>query len=392
DGARQESKAADKHGQEAGLKLLQLNSEIENLRKDQLGFEYQQGFKDGVTKWIDQTRVLVAKIGDTHGTDTARIHQVEEALNQIDLEAQRLVGQPSSTRERAQVVQSEISDLTGKLSKTLDLLVESRVQLEVNNFKIASLEENLRELESQLSLGVEELEPLQVQATQLGLRFEQPRELQIISIDLATIEERLKPLTHLSEEVEKMYRNYAGLYEDLRKKAEVVEHNRGEVLQELRGRLEKWRAIMEKLFEELSTRYDSLLSEVGAKGRIVLRPAREIEKSGLELYAGFKGNEPVSLDSLAPSGGERTVAIVAFLLSLQQYVESPFRAIDEFDVHMDPKNRETVTKLIYAAATSGDPNEYIAITPGEVALPEQGDVHVVVVQNVEGTSIVRELK
>ena len=79
-------------------------------------------------------------------------------------------------------------------------------------------------------------------------------------------------------------------------------------------------------------------------------------------------------------------------MSLQQYVESPFRAIDEFDVHMDPKNRETVTKLIYAAATSSDPSEYIAITPGEVTLPEGQDVHVVVVQNVEGISVIKELK
>src|SRR5947199_6894369 len=138
---------------------------------------------------------------------------------------------------------------------------------------------------------------------------------------------------------------------------------------------------MEKLFEDLSIRYDSLLAEVGAKGRIVLKPTKEIEKSGLELYAGFKGNVPVSLDSLAPSGGERTVAIIAFLLSLQQYVESPFRAIDEFDVHMDPKNRETVPKLIYAAATSSDPSEYIAIPPGEVTLPEGQFLDVLVVQN-----------
>src|SRR5437016_13431932 len=100
---------------------------------------------------------------------------------------------------------------------------------------------------------------------------------------------------------------------------------------------------MEKLFEDLSIRYDSLLAEVGAKGRIVLKPAREIEKSGLELYAGFKGNVPVSLDSLAPSGGERTVAIIAFLLSLQQSVESAFRATDEFDLHMDPITTANVT-------------------------------------------------
>src|SRR3989454_3352839 len=149
---------------------------------------------------------------------------------------------------------------------------------------------------------------------------------------------------------------------------------------------------MDKLLEELSTKYNTLLSEVESKGRIVIKASKDIEKAGLELYAGFKGNEPVSLDGLSPSGGERTIALIAFLLSLQQFVASPFRAIDEFDVHMDPRNRETVTKLIYAAAAETEATQYVAITPGHLTLPGNEHVHVVVVQNIEGSSIVKELK
>jgi chromosome segregation ATPase len=396
--AKTEHEISDKKSKEASLRLLQLNADLEKFRTEQLSLEHQRGFKEATNKWIEKTGELLKLTnkltgdkngGGESGTSNA---DLKRAIGELDVEARRLSQSSPLEAEHSGSLRNKIVDLTGQLSKDMDLLVESRVKTEVNKFKIAAMDEQMHELETQLRLGLEELEPLQVQASQLGPRFDTPREFQTISVDIATVEDRLKPLAHLSEDVEKLYRNYAGLYEDLKKKAEIVEQNRGEVLHDLRERLEKWRKIMEKLFEELSTRYDSLLAEVGAKGRIVLKPAREIEKSGLELYAGFKGNEPVSLDSLAPSGGERTVAIIAFLLSLQQYVESPFRAIDEFDVHMDPKNRETVTKLIYAAATSSDPSEYIAITPGEVALPEGQDVHVVVVQNVEGSSIVKELK
>jgi len=191
--------------------------------------------------------------------------------------------------------------------------------------------------------------------------------------------------------VEKMFKTYGDMYEDLRKKAEVVEQNRSEVLGELQERFERWKTVMGKLLEDLSARYSNLLEEVGAKGRIDLKSSKNIEKAGLELYAGFKGNEPVSLDSLAPSGGERTVALIAFLLSLQQFISSPFRAIDEFDVHMDPKNRETVSRLIHAASKTTDTSQYIA-TPGQLSLPSEEQVHVVVVQNVEGSSMVKELK
>ena len=148
---------------------------------------------------------------------------------------------------------------------------------------------------------------------------------------------------------------------------------------------------MGSLLGELSSRYDSLLEEVGGRGKIILKVSKDIEKAGLELYAGFKGNEPVSLDGLSPSGGERTVALIAFLLSLQQFISSPFRAIDEFDVHMDPRNRETVSRLIHAASKTEDSSQYIAITPGQLTLPGEDNVHVIVVQNVEGSSLVKEL-
>jgi len=394
--ARTEHDVSDKRSQEASRRLLELNAEIEKFRGEQLNLEHQRGFRAAATKWIERTREIIkltSKLNsDPNPSEVSVNADVRQAIVEIDEEARQLSRSSTLENEQSSNLRKSILDLTGELNKNIDTLVESKVKREVNSYKIAAMDEQIRELETQIRLGFEELHPLQAQASQLGPRFDTPREFQTISVDIATVEDRLKPLAHLSEDVEKLYRNYAGIYEDLKKKAEVVELNRGEVLHDLRERLAKWRTIMEKLFEDLSIRYDSLLAEVGAKGRIVLKPAKEIEKSGLELYAGFKGNDPVSLDSLAPSGGERTVAIIAFLLSLQQYVESPFRAIDEFDVHMDPKNRETVTKLIYAAATSSDPSEYIAITPGEVALPEGQDVHVVVVQNVEGTSVVKELK
>ena len=394
--AKTEHEVSDKRSQETSRRLLELNAEIEKFRGEQLNLEHQRGFRAAATKWIERTKEilkLTSKLNSDPNPSEASVNaDVRRAIVEIDEEARQLSRSSTLENEQSSNLRKSILDLTGELNKNMDTLVESKVKREVNSFKIAAMDEQIRELETQIRLGFEELHPLQAQASQLGPRFDTPREFQTIGVDIATVEDRLKPLAHLSEDVEKLYRNYAGIYEDLKKKAEVVELNRGEVLHDLRERLAKWRTIMEKLFEDLSIRYDSLLAEVGAKGRIVLKPAKEIEKSGLELYAGFKGNDPVSLDSLAPSGGERTVAIIAFLLSLQQYVESPFRAIDEFDVHMDPKNRETVTKLIYAAATSSDPSEYIAITPGEVTLPEGQDVHVVVVQNVEGISVIKELK
>ncbi len=82
---------------------------------------------------------------------------------------------------------------------------------------------------------------------------------------------------------------------------------------------------------------------------------------------------------------------MAFLLALQQFIPSPFRAIDEFDVHMDPKNREVISDLIISSAKKLKFEQYVAITPGQIKGLDE-DVHVIIVQNVGGSSTVSELK
>ncbi len=378
-----------------------LSRKLEQTREEQLKLENEKGYRLGATKWIGKLSELI-QIEKSSGAEPRQeassgsvlIVQgmtLGNALAELNTELDAIKVAESEAAKDYDEVKRILDETVGRVSTETDLLVRSRVKSEVSKFKLSLIEEETKELETQLRLGNEELGPLRSQASQLGSAFENPRDLQPISLDLVATQERLRPLAHLSDEVEKMYKTYGEIYEDLRKKATVVEQNRADVLGELRDRFDRWRGVIEKMLSELSEKYNALLSEVGGKGLIVLKASKDIERAGLELYAGFKGNEPVSLDGLSPSGGERTIALVAFLLSLQHRISSPFRAIDEFDVHMDPRNRETVSRLIYLASKANDSNQYIAITPGQVTLLGEENVHVIVVQNVQGSSLVKEM-
>ncbi|MBO0887652.1 AAA family ATPase [Candidatus Bathyarchaeota archaeon] len=385
--AREEVESAGKEHSKLSSEIEKLAHELDGIREEQLKLEHGRGFRSGALEWIRRTSTLIQSVASSQEND-----QLKQTLSDLEREQENISEIGKQSDAQISEVREKISQLSGTLTKRTDLLVESKVKSEVNNFKLSILAQEIQELEVQLRLGDEELQPLRTQALQLGPVFENPRELHDVTLELAAVQERLRPLAHLSEDVEKMFKSYGDIYEDLRKKAEVVEENRSKVLGELQERYGKWKELMGKLLEELTSSYAALLGEVGGKGRVVLKSSKDIEKAGLELYAGYKGNEPVSLDSLAPSGGERTVALVAFLLSLQHYISSPFRAIDEFDVHMDPRNRETVSRLIHAAAKTSESSQYIAITPGQLSLPDEQGVHVVVVQNVEGSSMVKELR
>ena len=293
-------------------------------------------------------------------------------------------------KEKITALSDKIADASGRLEDALTRLIDTNVEYEVSGFKRKLLTEEVADLQAQVRLAKEELDPMIASGEKEGGPVESPRKIFDIMLEIGAVEEQIKPLAALSEDVERMYSSYAKVYEDLKKKTEQVAVSRQEVLTELDKRLSRWRDVLTNFFEQLTARYGEILVTVGATGSIRLISSRDIEKCGLEIMVGFKGNKPTPLDAFTQSGGERSIAMMAFLLGLQQHITSPFRAIDEFDVHMDPKNRESVTKLIMSSAAAMKEGQYVAITPGQVNVTENS--HVVVVQNIGGTSLVSELK
>jgi len=309
-------------------------------------------------------------------------------LDRVRIETEEKVNR---VRERLQARETELHDLDARVEGELSRLIDARVDTQVLAFKRKMLSEQLADLEAQGRMLEEELEPLRANAEKMGSRFQNPRKISDIIMDIGATEEQLRPLAHLSEDVEKMYTSYTTMYEDLRTKTEQLARNRQEVIAEVEKRLERWKEVISAFLQSLEDHYNQILREVGAAGELRLTVARDIEQAGLDIMVGFKGVPPKRLDSLTQSGGERSIALMAFLLALQQNIASPFRAIDEFDVHMDPKNREVISRLIVSSAREVGNTQYLAITPGQVTVPDV-DVHVIVVQNVEGTSVVAEVK
>jgi chromosome segregation ATPase len=169
----------------------------------------------------------------------------------------------------------------------------------------------------------------------------------------------------------------------------VVAENRKKTLEEIKTRLQTWRNVMQSLLERVNLEYQKIMGQTLATGEVLLSNGHDIENAGLEILVGFKGGKPVALDAYTQSGGERTTATMSFLLALQQHVRSPFRAVDEYDIHMDPKNREMIAHILLSTIKDATA-QYIIITPSQITFAQQ-DVNIITVQNVEGKSIVREV-
>ena len=314
----------------------------------------------------------------------AKQNEMISMLEEFEKESKRI-------RKEEASIQKRLLEIEKNLDETLSEFIQSKINVEILTFKKNVFIEELQGLEAKVGILKEELEPISKEARGFGPRIETIRKPIDIVRDVALVKEQLRPLTSVSEDVEKMHESYTTLYKELKEKAEIVSRNRKITMVELSKRVNFWRGEINKFISELNVAYNDILVEIGATGHIKLMNEKIAEKAGLDMQVGFGGRHPVSLDSLAQSGGERSVALMAFLLALQQHIASPFRAIDEFDVHMDPRNREIISDLIVTSARRMEGGQYLAITPGQIKMADK-DVNIIIVQNIDGTSVISELK
>jgi chromosome segregation protein len=198
----------------------------------------------------------------------------------------------------------------------------------------------------------------------------------------------LAALGDVSEDIERMYESYSKLYLELKEKAQLVAENREKALEEVKTRMQAWRTVIQSLLDRVNLEYQKIIGQAQAVGEVKLANGHDMESAGLEILVGFKGGKPVPLDAYTQSGGERTTATMSFLLALQQHVRSPFRAVDEYDIHMDPKNRETIAEMLISMVKDANA-QYIVITPSQITFAEEANI--ITVQNVEGKSVIREV-
>jgi len=299
------------------------------------------------------------------------LEKEKEAGKKIDAEVNKREVGYQRTRERLERQLKSYYDLE---SKRLVLVDQTR-----------STRASIRDLEYRISKRREDVEQLVQNAEELSPRISSPRDLLELEKEISNIRGSLSELDEVPDDIEGVYKMYLSEFETLRQSLESIIGKREEMQAELRKGLGRWREIMNGYLEDINRDFNEILGEIGGRGRVRL-VGDDVRKVGLDIWIGFEGKEMISISTLAQSGGEKSLSTMAFLLALQRQIKSPFRAVDEYDVHLDPMNRNRVTSLLKSAVRR-DSKQYIAITPSQISRQDLEDAeNVVIVQSVEGKS------
>ena len=317
-------------------------------------------------------------------------------LQQLTLKNENLKQQIESSTQQlnsfgAQIsgAQEKMNNLNLETEKLSNEILDHKIRSALLNYQRQSLTKTVEKLKQELTVVQEEMDRAVKRAEEMGPQIVPMKTIEEILDEIRLTDGHIAALADVSEDIERMYESYSKLYLELKEKAKLVAENREKALEEVKIRMEAWRTVLQNLLEHVNTQYQAILSNALAQGEVHLINEHDIEAAGIEVLVGFKGAKPVPLDAYTQSGGERSTATVTFLLALQQHVRSPFRAVDEYDIHMDPKNREVIANLLVSSVQGLDA-QYLAITPSQVTFTRK-DVHIITVQNIEGTSIVKEM-
>ena len=288
-------------------------------------------------------------------------------------------------------LQPEITTTEDLIRRTTDSYVSFKVKAEVLSYRIRTTESDLHDLERNAREYRAELGKMAPDLEKAGSRIETSRQPYEVSEELKLVSAHIQKMQDVPDDAEKIYNDYSGNIEELKVKLAKLQDNKNSMLSELESLTVVWMKAKEDLVEAVDPPYQTVLSAADASGFIKFEQADAIEEAGLDLYVGFRGGAPTTLDPFTQSGGERSVALMAFILSLQARIVSPLRAMDEFDIHMDPKNREAMFKMILSQMKQREASQYIVITPSILTVFDRS-AHVIAVQAVHGASEVKELK
>ena len=357
-----------------------------------------QGLKERKERLESELKRLEAKLEEADlrherlkGQFDKMVDGLVEELGPLQEAARRLgYAMASGKEEDERALTTKFSKYLSKLKKLpdlADLLAEAKAKAEVLRFRVGQVKNEIRKVERDMMSAKSALEEAERAARLVGKRPETLRPFSEVEEEERTIKAQLKTIGTVAEEAEKAFLEFKKKMEEYKDKLEKVRENKAATLKEIAEKGREWRTTIRKLLKKIDAEFQTILETINAHGHVELINEEEPERAGLILKLGVKGLPLVPLDVHTQSGGEKSATVMAFLLAIQKHVVSPFRAVDEFDVHMDPVNRELFFKAIHSYFKGEGEVQYVIITPGHPPFYDP-DVHYIMVQKtVKGSEV-----
>ncbi len=373
---RQALESADSHRQERLVELRQRLADLEGEEAaQQAAWEALTRRKQEISARRDQARRLREQAAANSGAAVERRKLLERRFRTVEEELQRSVTVLLDPDDVARLgtIEGTAREALEHLSNHVGVLRGRQVELrESSGNAVKRLDENRRQAaelsatiagakETQGSLAVE-LEGVRVrrQAVAEGLRRDlDASEEQALAAEDPGLDPAVDPFAHL-ESLEADLRRMGPVnplaaqeYADIDERAEFLDgqisdlHQSAAELHKVIKALDDEMAILfEDAFRDINALYSENFTMLfpGGKGQLRLSDPQDPLNTGVEIDAQPLGKKVSRLSLL--SGGERSLAALAFLFAVFRARPSPFYVLDEVEAALDDANLQRFLRLV----------------------------------------------
>ncbi len=184
-----------------------------------------------------------------------------------------------------------------------------------------------------------------------------------------------------------VYEQIEDEYQKVTEKVGKLKSEKDDVLNMMAEIEGKKKDIFMKTYNVFAKNFKSIFDQLTTKGEahIVLENSENPFDGGIEIQVRVAGNKFLDMRSL--SGGEKTLAALAFIFAIQEHQPSPFYLLDEVDAALDKINSQLLSKLIQKYAEKA---QYLVISHNDNIITEAENIYGVSMK--DGASKVISLK
>jgi chromosome segregation protein len=332
--------------------MLKLHSEQETIQKKiELLDERKTELTEKITgidtdfETLKQT-LLELKQTRAKGQDELKaLMTVEESMSG---KTKELAVERDKLYKKTVGIENELETINTKAESYLDLVARAK-------YRLPTLEDSKKEFDQEIALYHVEitetkLPPIESMKETI-LSVEQTMQ-QLEPVNMRALEE----YEHQMERKKKFDDDIGHLTDQKKNLVKLV----GEITSKKKERFFEVYDEINKNFKEIYAQ----LSE-GGEAELLLENEESVFEGGLTIKARPHGKKVLRLAAL--SGGEKSIASLGFIFSIQQYDPSPFYVLDEIDMFLDGVNAEIVSRMIKNRA---EHSQFISVSLRKIALKE----------------------
>jgi chromosome segregation protein len=270
-------------------------------------------------------------------------------------------GHVETLRQRQLVLRSQMGQADQRLAEALSRQSELEADLALAKERISALAIELAEIAVRDEAVAEGLRRDADVGEDVALAAPRPEigEGESPEERLVTLEAQLRRMGPINPLAAREYEELAANVELLEGQLADLEESRAELRKVIKALDAEMASLFHEAFREISALYEENFSMVfpGGKGRLTLTDPERMLETGVEIEAQPLGKKVGKLSLL--SGGEKSLAALAFLFAVFRARPSPFYVLDEVEAALDDANLRRFLRLV---ATLRESAQVVIIT------------------------------